>query len=150
MATLAEQRKAIGKSISAGLDSGKSAAKERRAIGQRIEAERRGTAVVEDINRLQQPAPVRRTLRTIQPLGALPPARGVGTYKPPPAAPNPGGGIASPLTEQSYAAREFHDRRFVFSADGVFVWEMKPVRKIVMTDANGATVEQIFASPPNG
>lgn len=147
MATLAQQRAAIR----AGISSSRAATggDERRAIGKRIEAERRGESVVEDLNRLITPTRVRRTLRTVQPVGALPVTRGRGNYVPPPAT-NTGGGIASPLTEQSYAAREFHDSRYVFSADGVFVWEFKPVSKIVMTDANGETVQQIFASPPNG
>lgn len=147
--SLADQRKAIGKSIGAGFDGGKSAAEARRAIGSRIEAERRGESVVEDLNRLITPTRQRRTLRTVQPVGALPVTRGRGNYVPPPAT-NTGGGIASPLTEANYALREFHDSRYLFSADGVFVWEMKPVSKIVMTDANGETVQQIFASPPNG
>lgn len=150
MATNEQQRRAIGANNEAARRAiGTNNEAARRAIGKRIEAERRGTAVVEDINRLQQPAQPRRTLRAIQPLGALPASAGTGVYKPPPATAG-GGGIASPLTEQNYAAREFHDSRYVFSADGVFVWEFKPLRKIVMTDANGATVQQVFASPPNG
>lgn len=149
MVTLAEQRKAIGKSIGAGFDSGKSAAKSRRAIGDQIIKDRRGESVVQDLNRLITPEQPRRTLRPVQPVGSVPATKGRANYVPPPVT-NTGGGIASPLTEQSYAAREFHDSRYVFSADGVFVWEFKPVRKIVMTDANGETVQQVFASPPNG
>jgi hypothetical protein len=154
MATLAQQRQAIAAGISSSRAAtggaerratGSRIEAERRGIGQRIEAERRGEAVVADINRLINPTKQRRTLRTVQPVGAVPATRGRGNYTPPPA--TGGGGIASPLTEQSYAAREFHDSYFLFSADGVFVWEMQPVSKIVMTDANGAQVEQIFASP---
>lgn len=144
--SLADQRKAIGKSISVGFDSGKSAAEARRAIGSRIEAERRGESVVEDLNRLITPARQRRTLRTVQPVGAVPVTRGRGNYVPPPVV-TPGGGIASPLTEPSYAAREFYDPRYLQSSDGVFVWEFVPVKKIIFEDDNGAEVVQEFAEP---
>ena len=144
MATLAEQRRAIGANNEAARRAiGTNNEAARRAIGQRIEAERRGTAVVEDINRLQQPAPVRRTLRTIQPLGALPPARGVGTYKPPPPAPT-GGGIASPLTEPDYAAREWWPSGLA-SSDGLFV--LPALKKVVLQDANSAEVIIEYAGP---
>ena len=143
MPTLAEQRAAIR----AGVNSTRAGtgAAERRAIGQRIVAERRGESVVEDINRLITPTRVRRTLRTVPAVGSLPTTRGRGNYTPPP--PAVGGGIASPLTETDYALREFHPSMYLQSADGIFVWEMKPPAKIVMTDANGATVEQVFAVP---
>jgi len=147
MATLAEQRRAINQGM---LNSrAATGGAERKAIEKNIEAERRGKSVVDDLGRLAQPSQQRRSLRPVQPVGALPTARGRGVYVAPPAA-STGGGIASPLTETDYALREFHATRFVISADGVFVWEFQPVSKITMADANGATVEQIFASPPNG
>ncbi|WNF45810.1 hypothetical protein RHP75_15705 [Pseudomonas sp. SG20056] len=141
--TLAQQRAAIR----AGVSNSRVArgGDERRAIGKRIEAERRGESVVEDLNRLITPSRQRRTLRAVQPVGAVPVSRGRGIYTPPPAA--PGGGIASPLTEANYALREFHDARYLQSSDGVFVWEFLPVKKIIQTDDNGATVEQVFAEP---
>ena len=147
--SLADQRKAIGKSISAGFDSGKSAAEARRAIGKRIETERRGESVVEDLNRLINPVRQRRTLRSVPSVGALPPARGRGNYTPPPAS-STGGGIASPLTETDYALREFHAARYFTTVDGIFVWQIDPPKKFVMEDANGAPVEQIFAEPTDG
>lgn len=141
--TLAQQRAAIGAGITS-TRAGTGAA-ERRAIGQRIVAERRGESVVEDLNRLITPTRQRRSLRPVPAVGALPVARGRGNYTPPP--PAVGGGIASPLTETDYALREFHPSRYLQSADGIFVWEIKPPSKIVMSDANGATVEQVFAVP---
>ncbi|MDP2746205.1 hypothetical protein [Pseudomonas sp.] len=142
--TLAQQRAAIR----AGVSNSRVArgGDERRAIGKRIEAERRGESVVEDLNRLITPARQRRTLRTVQPVGAVPVTRGRGNYTPPPAT-SPGGGIAGPLTEQSYALREFHDSQYLFTADGVFVWEFGPPKKLVLTDANGATIPIDLASP---
>jgi len=154
MATLAQQRQAIAAGISSSRAAtggaerratGSRIEAERRGIGQRLEAERRGETVVADINRLINPTQQRRTLRTVQPVGAVPATRGRGNYTPPPA--TGGGGIASPLTEQSYAAREFHDARYLTSSDGVFVWEFLPLKKIVQADANSAPVVQIFAEP---
>lgn len=142
--TLAQQRTAIG----AGVSNSRVArgGDERRAVGKRIEAERRGESVVEDLNRLIAPARQRRTLRAVQPVGALPVTRGRGNYVPPPAT-NTGGGIASPLTETNYALREFYDARYLQSSDGVFVWEFLPVKKIVQRDDNDAEVVQVFAEP---
>lgn len=148
MATLAQQRAAIR----AGVSSSRAATggDERRAIGKRIVAERRGESVVEDINRLITPTRVRRTLRTVPAVGALPTTRGRGNYTPPPPPPAVGGGIASPLTETDYAQREFHAARYFTTVDGIFVWQIDPPKKFVMEDANGAPVEQIFAEPTDG
>ncbi|MCR4508937.1 hypothetical protein NUV66_06435 [Pseudomonas sp. 32.2.56] len=144
--TLAQQRAAIAAGVSA-TRAGTGAA-ERRAIGQRIVAERRGESVVEDLNRLITPTRQRRTLRTVPPVGALPTTRGRGNYTPPP--PAVGGGIASPLNETDYALREFHAARYFTTVDGIFVWQIDPPKKFVMEDANGAPVEQIFAEPTDG
>ena len=140
--TLAQQRAAIR----AGVNSTRvgTGADERRAIGKRIVAERRGESVVEDLNRLIAPTRARRTLRSVPAVGAVPVTRGRGNYTPPAAT---GGGVASPFTETAYSQREFHPSLYLQSADGIFVWEIKPPAKIVMTDANGAAVEQVFAVP---
>jgi hypothetical protein len=143
MATLEQQRRAIGAGITqARAATGES---ERKATGKRMEAERRGESVVEDINSLVAPAKPRRTLRTVPLVGAVPAGRGRADYTPP--VTSTGGGIASPLTETDYALREFHPSLYLQSADGIFVWEIKPPSKIVMEDANGAPVEQVFAVP---
>jgi hypothetical protein len=141
--TLAQQRAAIR----AGVSNSRVArgGDERRAIGKRIEAERRGESVVEDLNRLITPSRQRRTLRAVQPVGAVPVTRGRGNYTPPPAA--PGGGIASPLTENNYALREVYDPLYLTTSDGVMVWEFLPPKKIIFTDANGAEVVEIYAEP---
>lgn len=143
MPTLAEQRAATGRSINAAFDSGKSAAEARRAIGKRIESERRGESVVEDLNRLITPARQRRTLRPVQPVGAVPVTRGRGNYTPPPAT-SPGGGIASPLIEGAAALREWWPTGWP-STDGVF--EYPAEKRVLMTDANGAEVEFQYSSP---
>lgn len=143
MPTLAEQRAATGRSINAAFDSGKSAAEARRAIGKRIEAERRGESVVEDLNRLITPTRQRRTLRPVQPVGAVPVTRGRGNYTPPPAT-SPGGGIASPLIEGAAALREWWPTGWP-STDGIF--EYPAEKRVLMTDANGAEVEFQYSSP---
>lgn len=142
MPTAAQERAAIRAGISS--SRGATGAAERRAGGSRIEAERRGESVVEDLNRLITPTRQRRTLRPVPVLGALPVTRGRGNYTPPAVT---GGGVASPFTETAYSQREFHPSLYLQSADGIFVWEIKPPAKIVMTDANGAAVEQVFAVP---
>lgn len=66
------------------------------------------------------------------------------------AAPKPAAdtaGIASPLTEPDVTAREYHDTQLVTSADGLFTLPVKPVKKLVMADANGAEVVIEFAAP---
>jgi len=52
-----------------------------------------------------------------------------------------GSGIASPLTE---TARSLHATQAV-SSDGLFVWSLPDT--ITMSDANGVTVEFIYAAP---
>jgi hypothetical protein len=52
-----------------------------------------------------------------------------------------GSGIASPLTEVS---RTLHATQAV-SSDGLFVWSLPDT--ITMIDANGVTVEFIYAAP---
>jgi len=156
MATLADQRRATRDSITASRQATGEA--ERKATGKRLEAERRGTAVVEDLNRLvQQPAP-RRTLRPVAPLGALPQTTGRGNYTPPPT-PGPGGGIASPLEEKTKEVggqqvadgREYHATGQVFeTTDGIFGFIVRPLKKTVMVDANGIEHPFGYAMPDPG
>lgn len=141
--TLAQQRAAIAAGVSA-TRAGTSAA-ERRAIGQRIVAERRGESVVEDLNRLITPTRQRRTLRTVPPVGAVPATRGRGTYVPPPA--TGGGGIASPLVEASYAEREWYAEKTITSSDGLLSFRMRGIKQLRMLDANDAEVLMQFAEP---
>lgn len=141
MATLAEQRRAIRD----GVNNSRAAtgADQRRATGRRIEAERRGESVVQDLNRLITPAQQRRTLRPVQPVGSVPATKGRANYVPPPAT-NTGGGIASPLTEASALTREWWGAGWP-STDGIF--EYPAEKKVLMADANGAPVEFRYASP---
>jgi hypothetical protein len=87
----------------------------------------------------------RRELNQLEPRGALKGKRVSAAYREP--VRQGGGGLASPLTEQSYALREFHDSQYLFTSDGVFVWEFGPPKKLVLTDANGDTHPINLASP---
>lgn len=59
-----------------------------------------------------------------------------------------GGGIASPLTEEDIAKREYYPDRLITSSDGLFTLVVKPIKAVYMRDASGATVELRFAEPP--
>jgi hypothetical protein len=144
VATNEQKRRAIGSNNEAARRAiGTNNQSARRAIGQRIEAERRGESVVQDLNRLITPAQQRRTLRPVQPAGALPATRGRANYTPPPAT-NTGGGTASPLTEASALTREWWGTGWP-STDGIF--EYPAEKKVLMADANGAPVEFRYAGP---
>lgn len=58
------------------------------------------------------------------------------------------GGIASPLTETSYADREFYAAKSVTSMDGVFALSVRRLKTLKMTDANGDAVEMRFKDAP--
>lgn len=113
----------------------------RRAINQRMENERRGAAVQDDLNSLVRPERKRQTLPPVAPRGALPAQRGRADYKAPAAA---GGGIASPVNEPSYAAREWWPGG-IPSTDGLLM--LPAEKKIVMRDANNAEVIFQYAEP---
>jgi hypothetical protein len=114
----------------------------RRAIDARMQAERRGESVADDLNRLVRTQPARKTLRPVQPVGAIPAASSRADYKPPAA--STGGGIASPVTEPDFSVREYWPSGLV-SSDGLFV--LPAIKKVVAADANGAEVIFEYASP---
>lgn len=156
MATIEEQRRANGvrieserRAIGSRIEAerratGRRIESERRAIGARIEAERTGKSVVEDINSLVQPVRQRRTLRTVAPVGALPPTRGRGNYVPPAVT---SAGVASPFTETLYADRQYWPETLMQSSDGLLSFKLRAIKQIDMTDDNSAPVVQIFAAP---
>lgn len=139
---LSDERRAIGKAITAGRAPTSGA--QRQAIGKRLETERRGAQVVEDLQRLQRAPQQRRTLRTVPSVGAVPATRGRASYTPPPAT---GGGISSPLTETP-DTRTFHPVRTITTTDGLFVFAMARTATVTMTDATGAEVLMEFDNVP--
>jgi len=142
MPTNEELRRASGRAMEESRRAGGRAMEvNRRAGGQAMIAQRTGKAVAADINVLTKPQQARKTLKPIAPVGALPASRGRGEYTPPAAT---GGGIASPLTESSYAAREWWGGGLP-SSDGLFI--LPAAKRVVMTDANGAEVIFDYAEP---
>ena len=131
MSSLEQQRRAVGTAMTA-----------RRGTGEQMAARRNGRKAVEDINSLVSPASQRKTLTTLDPRGRLEAKQGRGDY----VEPTTGGvGIASPLTEQSYAQREYHPQG-EFTSDGLFY--LPAIKKIVLTDADGTVGEVLLAAPP--
>lgn len=100
--------------------------------------------LVTALNSLVKPN-LRKELKPLEPRGALAGKRATAEFKAP--ATGTGGGIASPVTETSFASREFWPDRFLQTSDGVFVIQLQPPKKIVMADANSAEVVLQFASP---
>ena len=138
-------------------DSGYRMQDSRRAIGDRMINDRaaikagisaaRASTFKADLNALETSPRKQVTLTNREAKGTRAATVGTGIYKAP-AAKGTGGGIASPLTETSYAAREFHPAQTLWTSDGYFAWEVKAPKKIVQTDANGAEVVQQFAAQP--
>ena len=145
MATLEQQRRAIGAGITAARKA--TGGDERKAIGQAMIARRRGEQQVQDINAVVQQPRQRRQLSTIEPRGALVEQKGRGNYVPPRSAPG-GGGVASPLIEDDYDSRMYWSERTLLSSDGLLSFVIRPIQGIFLRDANNAPVEFQFAQPP--
>ena len=130
---------------------------ERRASGRAMEANRRAidgamraarqSTFKRDLNALESGTTARRSgaLRSVEPRGGVPSTTSRVDYTPP--VNTGGGGIASPLTETSYAAREYWPVEVLTSSDGLLTFRVKPIKKIVQTDASSVEVVQQFAQP---
>jgi hypothetical protein len=147
MATLEEQRRALGTGMQARRGTGAQAEAARQALGRAMVASRTGASQLQDINGLQRPVSQPRTLRRIEPRGGLPAQKGRGNWVEPPVSPATSGGIASPLVEQDYAARLYWDERTVVSVDGLLSFRIKPIKEFTQLDANNLEVKQQFAQP---
>ena len=95
----------------------------------------------------QRPDRPMPTLRPEEPRGGIPSRRG---YVERAYQPGSGGGgsagIASPITEPDFSAREYYSAG-LRSSDGLFF--LPAVKKIVMQDANGMPAVFEFAEPGN-
>ncbi|WCD79139.1 hypothetical protein [Pseudomonas sp. TUM22785] len=112
-------------------------AQERAGIRAGVSSSRAST-LKRDLNSLETSRRRTQELNTLERKGLRPATRGRGVWKEP-AATGAGGGMAGPLTEPSFAAREYWPDGLV-SPDGLFV--LPAPKKIVWRDAND--VEQIF------
>ena len=143
--SLAEQRAATGAAIRDGMDSGKSAAAQRRAIGDAMVKRRTGRNEVDDINSVVRQPRQRSTLPAVPARGGVPAKVGTGNYTAPPA--TGGGGIASPLTEPTASTREYYDPVLLPTTDGLAWIRWRSPKKIVMRDANDS---EVVLEPANG
>jgi len=124
--------------------SGAASAAERRAGGDAMIERRTGKSQVDEINSVVVQPKARKTLKAITPRGPLPAQASPGTDTPNPVRAPSGGGIASPLTEQNYALREYWPNG-EYSNDGLLT--LPAAKKLVLTDADGAEVIINLAQP---
>ncbi|MDT4799734.1 hypothetical protein FQZ97_324040 [compost metagenome] len=117
---------------------------ERRASGRTMEAERRqiGRDLVNDLQSLSGPSRSRRALSAVAPVGALASKRGRALWNP--AASGVGGGIASPLSEPEFSARQYWASGLP-SSDGLFM--IPAIKTMNLVDASGAAVVIQLADP---
>lgn len=117
----------------------------RRASGRKMEEDRRasGRAFRDDLNALAQARQSKNTLTVIPKRGGMSAARGTANWDRPSAVT---GGIASPLTETP-DTREYFAETVVMPADGYFVYSVKAVKKLTLTDADSNPVEINLAEP---
>lgn len=59
-----------------------------------------------------------------------------------------GGGVASPLVEMSYAARQYHADKTLTSTDGMVTLVWSPLYQLSLTDANNNPVIIRLDMPP--
>lgn len=145
---LGDERRASGRANEAGRRAGGQAMQDSRRAGDAaMRARRTGKSEVADLNALAQPVRQRRNLREIEPRGGLPATVGTGSYQAPPVGGRGGAGIASPLTETAYADRTYWNEVTMSSTDGLLSFSIKPIRAVIMKDANNAEVVQEFADP---
>lgn len=129
---------------------------ERRAIGQRLTESRatirdsmrasRASTFKRDLNTLETIPRKEPGLRVVEPRGARPATVGE-SYWSSSKEPAAGGGIASPITEPSAAAREFWGAAVIATSDGIFTLEIEPIKKVVMQDANSVAAVFEYAEP---
>lgn len=124
-----------------GLGQGNEAA--RRNLGSAMVERRTGQSLVDEINSVVVQPRSRKALKTITARGALPAQTSPGVDRPNPP-PTTGGGLASPVTEPSYAAREFWPTG-LRSSDGLFF--LPAEKKVVMQDAEGSPAVFEYANP---
>ena len=145
MATNEEKRRAIGTNNEAARRAiGTNNKAARRKIGSDMIERRTGRAQVDDINALLNPPRERRTLKQLEPRGGVTGQVGTGNYTAPPAT---GGGLAWPLTEDDASTRVFWSSQVISSADGLVAIQIKPLRTMMLRDANDSSGALSLAEP---
>ena len=97
------------------------------------------TTTQDNIQRLAQMAPARDPLNGSEIPDPILKKTGFG------AASSGGGGISSPLTETLYTDREYYTVYTLASTDGLFVLELKRIKKMKFVDADGRNIEMKFS-----
>lgn len=110
--------------------SGRDMEESRRASGRKMRDDMRALA---ENNRLE------RTLPELPVRGKQPAKRGSALWQGGAQSGGVGGGIASPLTETNYDDREYHDSA-ILTSDFLVAIEIKPLKKLTMSDADGNPV----------
>ncbi|MCY1301911.1 hypothetical protein D9M70_515480 [compost metagenome] len=119
-------------------------AQERAATRAGITAARTNT-LRRDLNSLETQRRQIRELVTLERKGLRPATKGRGTWDPnKPTFGGGGGGIASPLTEPSFADREYWSSGFP-SSDGLFI--LPAIKTLKLLDADDAEVVINLADP---
>lgn len=104
-----------------------------------------GERAINDLRRLiKAPAGEKTTLKPIEPKGPVAARKGRGDFR---EDQRSTGGVASPLVEESYAARQYWSARYVTSVDGLLTFLIRPIKEITQRDGNGDEVKQQFAEP---
>lgn len=143
-----ERRRASGAAMEASRrNSGAAMESSRRAGGDAMIERRTGKSTADDINALVNPTRQRKTLRSVDPVGALPARRGSGTYQAPASSGGTGSGIASPLVEKTKPVegkqvpdRDYYDPVLLPTTDGLAWVKWRSVKTVRMIDANGEDV----------
>lgn len=145
--SLESERRAIGSNNEAA----------RRGIGQRMINDRaaikagisaaRASTFKADLNALETSPRKQVTLTKREAKGTRAATVGTGVYKEPATTGGTGGGIASPLTETSYASREYWGPQSITSVDGLLTFRVLPIKQLTQADADDVEIKQIYAEP---
>lgn len=148
--TLEESRRKSGRDMEFNRQqSGRDMERNRQQSGRNMEEARRasGRKMREDMNALSEKNRPTKTLPVLNGRGPVASRRGSAAWQGSSPASSGGGGIASPLVEQSYSGRTYHDASVTLSGDMLLGMEIKPLARITMLDANGDTVIMQYAAP---
>ncbi|WP_337056291.1 hypothetical protein [Pseudomonas sp. USHLN015] len=153
-ATSEASRNSSRQAIAAGRAQSSEAA--RRAVGRSLEEQRRGKTLPDDLNSLKPPERKGKNLAPREKTGGRSATRGFGYWDPStPSSGGAGGGIASPLTEQTKVVegitvpdRDYYGTRMLTSSDGIFTLEVMPIKTLRLKDDAEADAVIFLAEPP--
>ncbi len=106
-------------------------------------AQRLSEGLTRDLSAIIQPERDQPTLSREEPRGGIPSSRGYSQHNYQPGSSTGTGGIAGPLTEEDFSAREYYDP--MLSSDGLFA--IPQIKKMVLKDADGLEVVVELADP---